>query len=134
MTLFPIKPVGCCNNGKCYVSQREFNDLDERVTELEEDVSTMETVDFTIMAGAIVIPEIVEGLYIITDAHSTHIVSVKNVAGQYLSTIGAYAYGGTFLTTVALAIVSTDITIRLYNTEGPSSGFTDSVEVRLIPF
>lgn len=43
MTLFPINPVGCCNNnGKCYVSQDDFNDLSEDVSGIDDRVTALE--------------------------------------------------------------------------------------------
>ena len=67
VSLFPIKPVGCCNNAKCYVSLDEFKDLDERVTELEEEVSTMEEVSATVSGTGLVILNAVPGVYYVSD-------------------------------------------------------------------
>lgn len=42
MTLFPIKPVGCCDKGKCYVSQKEFDELSEDVSGIDGRVTALE--------------------------------------------------------------------------------------------
>ena len=142
MSLFPIKPIGCCDRGKCYVSQGEFNTLSAKVAVIDSDVEdlmdkSMTTVDFTVDGGIISIGDIIPGIYVITDDNSTYVLTIsgnESAEAIVLSTVGAYVSGGVFRVSVAVATVSTDLTIRPYSIEGASKSFTESAEVHLIPF
>jgi len=132
VSLFPIKPVGCCNNAKCYVSLDEFKELKEEVE--TKPVARKVDYEIDVTTGNMLVDDTVHGLYIVWFNGGTYTLLIdpdkqgnfcySNI-GRSTSTYEHYIFG---------RFIDGRLNMALTRTGGLSDPFNTNAELYVIEF